>query len=84
MTPEIWSPNQRAIIGAVRDHVGCSLLERRKELAALVCFPGDDPDEDVRIKTNCGMFALGIWRRVGVQHELLQGRPVSRTMTEQD
>lgn len=71
---DVWGPNQRNLIQTVRDHVGCSLLERREELAALVCFPGDDPAQDVQIRTNCGMFALGVWRRCGVDHPLLQGR----------
>ena len=58
----------------VRLYVGCSLLVRRDQLAALVCFPGDDPHQDVQIKTNCAMFALGIWRVCGVQHPLLKGK----------
>lgn len=71
---EIWGMSQRVIVNSVRDFVGCSLDHRREELAELVNFPGDDPEQSVRIKTNCAMFALGIWRKVGVQHPLLSGR----------
>ncbi len=69
---EIWSENQRLIIGTVRDYVGCSLSNRRDELAELVCAPGDDPEQAVRITTNCGMFALGVWRHCQIDHELLR------------
>lgn len=68
------TPSQQLIVDAVNRYVGCSLSSRRDELAELVCFPGDNPALDVAIKTNCAMFALGIWRAVGVEHELLQGK----------
>lgn len=58
----------------VRSFVGCSLENRREDLADLVAFPGDNPAIDVRIKTNCGMFVLGIWRRLGCRHPLLMGK----------
>jgi len=61
------------LTATVRSFVGCSLSNRRDELAQLVCFPGDDPAQDVLIPTNCAMFALGIWRACGVNHELLLG-----------
>lgn len=68
------TPAQQIIVDTVRSYVGCSLKSRRDELAELICFPGDDAEIDVQIKTNCAMFALGVWRKCGVQHELLDGR----------
>jgi hypothetical protein len=68
------TPNQQRVVDTVREYVGCSLLYRRDELAALICFPGDDPRQEVQIKTNCAMFTLGVWRVCGVQHPLLKGK----------
>ena len=59
------------IISLVRKYVGCSLHVRKDDLATLVCRGVDDPDQAVLIKTNCGMFALGIMKEAGVQHDLL-------------
>ena len=64
---------QQRIVDIVNSYVGCSLSNRRDELAELICFPGDDPAQDVLKKTNCAMFALAVWRKAGVQHELLAG-----------
>ncbi len=68
------TPAQQLIVDTVRSYIGCSLIHRCDELAELVCFPGDNESEDVRIKTNCAMFALGIWRKIGVEHPLLDGQ----------
>jgi hypothetical protein len=67
-------PPESPTVTLIRSFVGCSLDNRRDELAALVAFPGDNPAIDVQFKTNCGMFALGIWRRLGCRHPLLMGR----------
>ena len=72
-TPPPPSPGDLAV-EMVRSFVGCSLSARRDELAALVCFPGDEPAVDVTIRTNCAMFALGIWRALGCKHPLLLGK----------
>jgi hypothetical protein len=55
----------------VAKYVGCSLDERRDELARLVARGVDHEDSIVKVKTNCGMFALGIWHAAGVRHALL-------------
>lgn len=68
------TPAQSLIVETVRSYIGCSLKSRCDDLAELVCFPGDEESQDVRIKTNCAMFALGVWRKVGVPHELLSDR----------
>lgn len=55
--------------------IGCSLLNRRSELAALVATsPHDDPDQTVRIVTNCAVFARGVMARCGVVHPVLEKR----------
>lgn len=61
----------KAIASLVRRYLGCSLSNRTDELAQLVSRGVDDPKTTVRIKTNCGMFALGIWHKMGVDHPLL-------------
>lgn len=62
----------KAIASLVRRYLGCSLKNRMDELAQLVSRGVDDPKTTVRIKTNCGMFALGIWAKTGVDHPLLK------------
>jgi hypothetical protein len=63
----------------VRSFVGRSLdHDPEGELARLVCFPGDDPAQDVQIHTNCAMFALGLWRQWGARHPLLLGHYVNQ------
>jgi hypothetical protein len=61
----------------VQKYVGCSISLRKDELGALVCRGVDDPDQSVQIKTNCGMFSLGIMYEAGVQHDLLRRKYVS-------
>lgn len=56
----------------VKKYIGCSIHIRKDDLATLVCRGVDDPDQSVLIKTNCGMFALGIMCEAGVQHDLLR------------
>lgn len=74
MTPETESPGER-IARVARSYVGCSLTNRRSELAALVATSKeDDPAEVVRIRTNCGMFARGVMAKCGVVHPLLEQR----------
>jgi hypothetical protein len=65
------SEQGKAIASLVRRYVGCSLKNRTDELAQLVARGVDDPKQVVLIKTNCGMFALGILAKIGVQHPLL-------------
>lgn len=69
-------------VNLVKKYEGCSIHIRRGELGALVCRGVDDPAQSVLIKTNCGMFALGIMWEAGVQHDLLtreykSGRAIS-------
>lgn len=61
----------------VRKYEGCSLKNRKDELGCLVCRGVDDPTQAVLIKTNCGMFSLGIMYEAGVQHDLLRHKYVS-------
>jgi hypothetical protein len=63
------TPND--IVEFVKSYVGDSLLHNKEDLALLVSRQVDDPNQVVQIKTNCGMFALGVWCAVGVQHPLL-------------
>lgn len=58
-------------VSLVKKYVGCSIHIRGDELGSLVCRGVDDPAQSVLIKTNCGMFALGIMCEAGVQHDLL-------------
>lgn len=64
------TPNN--IVELVKSYIGDSLLHNKEDLALLVSRHVDDPNQSVQIKTNCGMFALGVWCAVGVQHSLLQ------------
>lgn len=48
--------------------------EQVDELARLVNFPGDKPEQSVLIKTNCAMFVCGIWRQCGCAHPLLYSK----------
>jgi hypothetical protein len=64
------TPGQK-LVRIVRKYVGCSLLNRADELGTLVARGVDDPKKVVGIKTNCGMFALGVMAEAGVQHALL-------------
>ncbi len=59
------------LVELVSSFIGCSLDNRCDELGELVARGVDDPEQIVRVRTNCGMFALGIWHRLGVPHELL-------------
>lgn len=59
------------LVALVKKYVGCSLHVHKDDLATLVCRGVDDPDQSVLIKTNCGMFALGIMHEAGVVHDLL-------------
>lgn len=62
------------IVELVKRYVGCSLDERCSELGLLVARGVDDPSQMVRVRTNCGTFALGIWHAAGVQHSLLDSK----------
>ena len=55
----------------VRHYVGCSLLVREDELGQLVARGVDDPKRVVGIKTNCGMFSLGVMAEAGVDDPIL-------------
>jgi len=65
------------IIDLIKSYDGCSLTNRTDELATLVARGVDDPSQVVKIHTNCGMFALGIMKATGVQHDLLNKKYVS-------
>jgi hypothetical protein len=65
------------IIELVNSYVGDSLVNKKEDLALLVARQVDDPNQIVQIKTNCGLFALGIWYAVGVQHDLLKIKYIS-------
>lgn len=63
------TPNN--IVEIVKSYVGDSLLHNKEDLALLVARQIDDPNQIVQVKTNCGIFTLGVWWAAGVQHELL-------------
>lgn len=65
-------PNSGEVfVGLVQKYVGCSIRIRKDDLGNLVCRGVDDPAQSVLIKTNCGMFSLGIMHEAGVSHPLL-------------
>jgi hypothetical protein len=64
------TPND--IIEIVKSYVGDSLIHNKEDLALLTARGVDDPNKIVQITTNCGLFTLGVWWAVGVQHELLK------------
>jgi hypothetical protein len=65
-------PNSGEVfVELVQKYVGCSLHSRKEELGSLVSRGVDVPAQAVLIKTNCGMFSLGIMHRAGVDHPLL-------------
>ncbi len=64
-------PMNQRIVQLVESYVGCSVDERCDELGELVARGVDDPQQMVKVRTNCGTFALGIWHAVGVDHVLL-------------
>jgi hypothetical protein len=59
------------IVEIVKEYIGDSLLNNKEHLALLIARDVDDPNNVVQIKTNCGLFALGVWCKAGVQHKLL-------------
>ena len=63
-------PSDR-ILRIARPYDGCSLKNRTSELADLIARKVDKPAEIVLVKTNCGMFALGVLAAAGVPHPLL-------------
>jgi hypothetical protein len=70
--PYIIMATPNDIVEIINSYIGDSLKKNREDLALLVARQIDDPNQVVQIKTNCGMFALGVWWAVGVQHELLK------------
>ena len=69
------TPNN--IIEIVKSYIGDSLVNNKDDLAELIARGVDDPNKVVQIKTNCGLFCLGVWCLVGVQHDLLKTKYVS-------
>src|ERR1700748_1464555 len=65
------------IVRLVNGYVGCSLSERKEDLAKLIARGVDDPNIVVTISTNCGMFSLGILALAGAQDPLLDKKYVS-------
>jgi hypothetical protein len=63
------APND--IVEIVNSYTGDSLIHNKEDLALLTARGVDDPNQVVQITTNCGLFTLGVWWLVGVQHELL-------------
>lgn len=64
------TPGQK-IVRIVRTYVGCSLSIRADELGKLVGRGVDDPKRAVTVKTNCGMFALGVLAEADVRSDIL-------------
>lgn len=64
-------------VSLIKKYEGCSIHIRKNELGSLVCRGVDDPAQTVLIKTNCGMFSLGIMYEAGVQHDLLKHKYMS-------
>jgi hypothetical protein len=78
------NPTEQRVVDLVRSYVGCSLDDstedkrlRRAALAQLVARQVDDPESVVTVKSNCGMFALGIWKLLGIEHQLLRKKYVN-------
>ena len=69
------TPND--IVEIVKSYIGDSLLHNRNDLALLIARQVDNPDQIVQVKTNCGLYTLGVWWAVGVQHDLLKKKYVS-------
>ena len=69
--------NPNDIVSIVKSYVGDSLLKNKADLAELVARQVDDPNQIVQVKTNCGMFALGVWWLVGVQNPILSQKYVN-------
>lgn len=63
------TPND--IVEIVKSYLLDSLLHNKEDLSLLIARQVDDPNKVVQITTNCGLFALGVWWLVGVQHALL-------------
>lgn len=55
----------------VKFYAGCSLHHRVDELGKLVARGVDEPGKVVGVRTNCGMFALGVMAEAGVDDPLL-------------
>lgn len=72
------APGQK-LVRIVRHYAGCSLLARADELGALVGRGVDDPKRVVTVKTNCGMFALGVMAEAGVDSAILDRPYLSKT-----
>lgn len=64
------SPGEK-LARIVRSYAGCSLDHRVAELGKLVARGVDEPGRVVRVKTNCGMFSLGVMAEAGVDDPLL-------------
>jgi hypothetical protein len=66
------TPQQQYIVDSVRSLIGASLNERCDELCQLIGRGVDDGRSHLSSKvSDCGLFALGIWKAVGIDHELL-------------
>lgn len=64
------------IIRLVKSYDGISLKHGRDRLGKLVARGVDQPEDVVSVRTNCGMFALGIWAELGVSSPILNRRYV--------
>jgi hypothetical protein len=73
--PNMATPEN--IIEIVKSYIGDSLVNKKDDLAELVARGVDDPNQIVQVHTNCGMFALGVWCLVGVQHDLLKTKYIN-------
>lgn len=72
------TPGQK-LARIVRSYAGCSLSVRAAELGTLVGRGIDDPARAITIKTNCGMFALGVMAQAGVASAILDRPYLSGT-----
>jgi hypothetical protein len=72
-------PTRETVVQWVRSFVGLSAVhDPNGELARLVDFPGGaPPEQEVKIVTNCAMFACGILRQLGCTHQLLHHQYVN-------
>ena len=61
----------KAIVDLVNSWLGASLQYRRDELCAFVARGHEGPPLLCKGVSNCGLFALGVWKAAGVRHDLL-------------
>lgn len=72
LDPKAMTEAQRATVQMVKSYVGCSLSNRAPELRLLISRGIDNPATIIyEGRSTCGLFVLGIWHALAVDHPLL-------------